>query len=244
VRFEFGDCRVIVTGGTRGIGAAIARAFVSAGASVTATYAGRDDAAQAFRQSLEDRSERLTLARFDVSDPSAVKRFFDQLDFTPSVLVNNAGIRRDAVLGMMTEDDWRRVLAVNLDGTWAMSKHAVQLMSRARTGRIINVISPSGRLGLAGQANYAASKAGQEAMAKCLAKEVAKRGITVNCVSPGFVDTDLLADLDADTKQKLLQTVPLRRFAEPGEVASAVLFLASPEASYITGTTLEVSGGL
>lgn len=244
MRFDFDGQRVIVTGGTRGIGAGLTKAFLDAGASVTATY-GRDDAAaQAFRQGLGPVAERLELARFDVADSDAVEDFFRRFDGELHVLVNNAGIRRDAVLGMMTDEDWRRVLAVNLDGTFFMTKQAVRLMSGQRYGRIIQIISPSGRLGMAGQANYAASKAGQQAMSRSLAKEVAKRHVTVNCVSPGFVDTDLIADLDDETKKGFRQMVPMRRFGTVDEVASAVLFLASRESAYITGTTLEVSGGL
>jgi 3-oxoacyl-[acyl-carrier protein] reductase len=160
------------------------------------------------------------------------------------VLVNNAGIRRDAIVGLMPREDWRRVLDVNLDGTYHMTKFAVQAMSRQRYGRIVNIVSPCAHLGLPGQANYAASKAGQIAMAKTLAKETAKRKITVNCVSPGFVDTELLSDLDAEKKKELLKMVPLGRFGDPKEIAAAVLFLASKEASYVTGAVLEVTGGI
>ena len=240
---DFTDHRVIVTGGTRGIGIAIAEAFLQGGATVHATYAGNDAAAEAAKAGCSA-PDRMHVARFDVSDYAAAEAFFEALPGPPQVLVNNAGIRRDQILGMMPVDDWRRVLAVNLDGTYNMSKLAVQAMSRQRFGRIINITSPSGALGFAGQANYAASKAGQVALAKSLAKEVAKRKITVNCVSPGFIDTELLADLSEEHKKAFLDMVPLKRFGLPEEVAHAVLFLASKEASYVTGTTLEVTGGI
>ncbi|MGF1510972.1 MAG: 3-oxoacyl-ACP reductase FabG [Myxococcota bacterium] len=244
MQFDFRECRVIVTGGTRGIGAGVCKAFLRAGATVTATYSADHDTANGFKQSCGEDEDRLSLAQFDVSVEADVKAFFDALEEAPTIVVNNAGVRRDAILGMMKREDWERVLAVNLTGTFNMTKQAVRAMSRARYGRIINIVSPSGRLGLAGQANYAASKAGQEALSRSVAKEVARRNITVNCVSPGFVDTDLLQDLDEKTKAELLARVPLERFASVEEIASAVLFLASPEAAYITGATLEVSGGL
>lgn len=240
---DFSGQRAIVTGGTRGIGRAISEAFLAAGAEVHATYAGNEAAAEAMKAGC-GAPERLHPVRFDVSDYEAAEAFFSALPEPPQVLVNNAGIRRDQVVGLMPADDWRRVMAVNLDGTYIMSKLAVQAMSRQRFGRIVNITSPSGALGFAGQANYAASKAGQVALAKSLAKEVAKRKITVNCVSPGFIDTDLLADLSDEHKKGFLDMVPLRRFGQPEEVAHAVLFLASSQASYITGTTLEVTGGI
>ncbi|MEM1026019.1 MAG: SDR family NAD(P)-dependent oxidoreductase [Myxococcota bacterium] len=238
---SFEGKHVVVTGGTRGIGAAISTAFLRAGANVSAVFARNEERAHAFA---EGQGERLGVHQLDVSDGAAVEAWFEALEPPPSILVNNAGIRRDAVLGAMADQDWRSVLAVNLDGSFNCSKHALRRMSRARWGRIINIISPSGRIGLAGQANYAASKAGQEAMAKSLSKEAAKRNITVNCVSPGFIDTELLADLDESKKAELLATVPLKRFGTVEEIAAAVLFLASDQAAYITGTTLEVSGGL
>ena len=240
---DFSGQRAIVTGGTRGIGAAISRAFLAAGAEVHATFAGNEAAAEAMKADC-GAPDRFFIARFDVSDYAAAEAFFAGLSGPPQIVINNAGIRRDQVLGLMPADDWRRVLAVNLDGTYVMSKLAVQAMSRPRYGRIINVTSPSGQRGFAGQANYAASKAGQVALAKSLSKEVAKRKITVNCVSPGFIDTELLADLSDEHKKAFLDMVPLKRFGTPDEVAHAVLFLASREAAYITGTTLEVTGGI
>jgi 3-oxoacyl-[acyl-carrier protein] reductase len=241
MKFDFTGRHVVVTGGTRGIGAGISRAFLRAGAEVTAIYAGNEERARSFQGEV---GAGLQVAQLDVADGPAVSSWFEAVEPAPAILVNNAGIRRDAVLGAMSDEDWRRVLAVNLDGSFYCSKHALRRMSRSRWGRIINIISPSGRLGMAGQANYAASKAGQEAMARSLAKEAARRKVTVNCVSPGFIDTELLSDLDDDRKKALLESVPLKRFGTVDEIAQAVLYLASEEAAYVTGATLEVSGGL
>jgi len=245
ITFDFSGKTALVTGGTRGIGAAISRAFLDAGARVVALYGSNRDAAASFRAALPaDHVERLTTASLDVAQYDAVEAFFEAWEGSLDVLVNNAGIRDDAIVGMMTPDQWRRVLSTNLDGSFYMARGAVRLMSRARRGRILNIISPSARLGMPGQANYAASKAGQEAMTRSLAQEVAKRKITVNCVSPGFVATDLIADLSDEQRSRYEQMVPLRRFGQPEEIARAVLFLATDEAGYITGTTLDVAGGL
>jgi 3-oxoacyl-[acyl-carrier protein] reductase len=202
-----------------------------------------DSAAEAFASSIAE-PDRLQLAKFDVSDYGAVERFFGELSHPPQIVVANAGIRKDAVLGMMPRDDWKKVIEVNLDGTYHVLKFAVMAMSRQRYGRIISIVSPSAEIGFQGQANYAASKAGQIAMTRVLSKEVAKRNITVNAVSPGFIDTELLADLDPEKKAAYLDLVPMRRFGTGEEVAHAVLFLASKEAGYVTGATLEVTGGI
>lgn len=245
--FDFAGQTAIVTGGTRGIGRAISRAFLAAGARVVATYVGNDEAAQSLREEAPDGADRLELAKFDIGDYAAVEGFFRDFDRTHSsleILVNCAGIRRDAVVGMMPYEDWRRVLEVNLTGTYAMSKLAVHRMMQQRYGRVVSITSPSGRLGFEGQANYAASKAGQVAFTKSLSKEVAKRGITVNCVSPGFIETEFIGDLTPDQAKAYRRSVPLRRFGRPEEVASAVLFLACRAAAYVTGATLDVTGGL
>lgn len=244
---DFQNQTVIVTGGTRSIGAAMSQAFLERGARVIATYFGNDEAATRFRESVCDFQDRLHIVKFDVGDYDAVASFFrDYPDRfgTLEILVNNAGIRRDAVLAMMRREDWERVLDVNLGGVFAMCKFAVPIMMGSRYGRIINITSPSGKFGFEGQANYAASKAGMVALTRSLSKETAKRGITVNCVSPGFIETDLLADLSESLRNSYKKSIPMKRFGRPEEVASAVLFLASREASYITGATLEVTGGL
>lgn len=247
MQFDFTDQTVIVTGGTRGIGRGIAEAFLNAGATVIATYLSNQDAAEQFQQDVTAGRDRLHVRQCDVTRLEDVETFYkfvcDTFE-TFHVLVNNSGIRRDAIVGMMTEEDWKDVVDTNLTGTFTMSKLAVQNLSRKRYGRIINITSPVGKFGFAGQANYAATKAGQVAFTKSLSKEVASRKITVNCVSPGFIDTDFIADLPDDQKQQYLEQVPLKRFGTVEDVAHCVLFLAGRNADYITGAVLEVTGGL
>ena len=245
--YDFSGNTVIVTGGTRGIGQAISSAFIQAGAQVFATYVENEDAASRFKDSLKESSIQLELHRVDVADYQQVEGFYREIrdrDITPDVLVNNAGIRRDSVLAMMPSDEWSKVISVHLNGTYNMCKFGVKSMITQRYGRIITITSPSGKFGFAGQGNYAAAKAGQVGLTRALSKEVASRGITVNCVSPGYIDTELIADLPEKQKQAFLAQVPAKRFGKPEEVATCVLFLASKEAEYITGTTLEVTGGL
>ncbi|MDR9502299.1 MAG: 3-oxoacyl-ACP reductase FabG [Desulfurivibrionaceae bacterium] len=244
---DFKDQKIVVTGATRGIGAAIAAAFLEQGAIVIGLYAGNEAAAEAFRAECGDAAERLHLFSCDVSDYAAVEALYAEIEArfdTIDVLVNNAGIRRDAVLALMKEEEWRRVIDINLTGGYIMSKFAVQLMLKKKYGRIIFITSPMAHLGFAGQANYAASKAGQIGMMKSLAKETAKRKITVNCVSPGFIATELLDDLEPEQVKAYKKMVPARRFGRPEEVAHAVLFLAGAQASYVNGAVLEVTGGL
>lgn len=245
MKYDFSQYQVVVTGGTRGIGKAIVKRFLAAGARVVATYAGNEAAAAELRG--ETAGQPLELFRFDVADYAQAEEFFRSYDKNHDaldVLVNNAGIRKDGIVGMMPRDDWDRVLATNLTGSFNMSKLAVQRMMTRRFGRIVYITSPSGRFGFEGQANYAAAKAGQVALARSLSKEVGKRKITVNCVSPGFIDTELIADLPEELRKQYLQDVPLRRFGAPDDVAAAVMFLADADAAYITGATLEVTGGL
>lgn len=245
---EFHNQVVVITGGTRGIGSGLSKSFLEKGAVVVATYAGNDEKALAFKASLGEMSERLHLRKFDVTKAEEVKAFWSWAGETfengVQVLVNNAGIRKDNILASLDEDSWNSVIDTNLKGTFLMSQGAVLNMMKSRYGRIINMSSIGGILGLAGQSNYAASKAGQIAMAKTLSKEVAKRGITVNCVLPGFIETELISDLSDAQVKEYKSTVPLRRFGSIEEVAHAVSFLASQQASYITGCTLEVTGGL
>jgi len=245
MNFDFSQYHVVVTGGTRGIGKAIVKAFLGCGAKVVATYAGNESAADELRK--ETDGQPLDLFRFDVADYAQAEEFFrayDQKYSSLEVLVNNAGIRRDAIVGMMSSEDWTRVLSVNLTGAFNMSKLAVQRMMSNRYGRIIGITSPSGRFGFEGQANYASAKAGMVALIRCLSKETGKRKITANCVSPGFIDTELIADLPEELRKEYLKDIPLKRFGTPEDVSAAVLFLASHEAAYITGATLEVTGGL
>lgn len=245
--FDFSNQRVIVTGGTRGIGAGIAAAFLNAGATVIAVYSANDTAANEFKNKNEQYASRLDIQKYDVSSSQAVKDFFKYLNEKYSsleVLVNNSGIRQDAVAALMTDEQWKKVLEVNLNGSFYMSREIIPRFMSGRFGRIINISSLGGDLGFPGQANYAASKAGQLAMTKSLSKEVAKKGITVNCVSPGFIDTELISDLPEEQRKEYLKMIPLKRFGKIQEVAHAVLFLASRDASYITGTSITVAGGL
>lgn len=245
---NFENQTVVVTGGTRGLGRAVALGFLEAGATVHATYHSNEEAANAFADRCAEWPDRLRLYRFDVADHGAVEAFWNQLeDEVPDgvqVLVNNSGIRRDALLAMMSSEDWSRVIETNLTGGYTMSKFAVRNMMTRRYGRIVFITSPSGKLGFEGQGNYGASKAGQVGLMRSLAKEVARRGITVNCVSPGFVQTELIEDLSDELRKRYKEMVPARRFGTPEEVAYAVRCVAAREASYISGTILEVSGGL
>ncbi len=241
--------KALVTGATRGIGRATALALLAGGAEVYGLFGGNQAAAEALAaeaKSLEH-GERLFLQALDVSDFQAVAAFFAELEArwdTLDILVNSAGIRRDAVVPMLKEEDWRRVLDVNLSGCFNTSKAALPLMLKQKYGRIIFITSPMGHLGFPGQANYAASKAGQIGLMKSLSKEVAKRRITVNCVSPGFIDTDFLAGLPEEQLKQYKKMVPAGRFGTAAEVAEAVLFLAGDRAAYINGAVLEITGGL
>lgn len=245
--YNFKDQKVIITGGTRGIGASIARAFIDAGATVIATYSGNDEAASSFKASLNENANRLHLRKFNVAKFNDVERFFESYEKEFGelhILINNAGIRRDQIIAAMEELEWDQVLDTNLKGTFNMTHFAVKLMAQKRYGRIVNMSSVGGKLGLTGQANYAASKAGQIAMSLSVSKEVAKRNITINNVCPGFIETDLISDLPEDQIKEYKAQVPMKRFGKPEEVAHAVMFFATRESSYITGATLDIAGGL
>lgn len=243
--YNFENQNAIVTGGTRGIGAAIATAFLKAGATVIVTYSGNDSAAQSFKEANAIYGNKLILSKFNVQNTSDVENFFNNLPI-PSleILVNNAGIRRDNIVASLSEDDWDSVIDTNLKGTYNMTRFAVLAMMKNRYGRIINMSSVGGKLGLPGQANYAASKAGQIALSLSVSKEVAKRNITINNVCPGFIETELIKDLPEEQVKEYKSQVPMKRFGKTEEVAFAVLFFASKEASYITGSTLDIAGGL
>ena len=237
----------IVTGGTRGIGRGISEAFLKAGAKVIATYQSNKKVAQDFYESNKEYSKYLELRSFDVTQYDEAEQFYKNVEKTHGefhVMVHCSGIRIDSIVGMMREEDWRNVIDTNLTGTFNMCKFAVQSLMRKKYGRIIVITSPIGRFGFAGQSNYAASKAGQVAFVQSLSKEVASRKITVNCVSPGFIDTDFISGLPEEQKKKYIEMIPLKRFGSPLDVAHPVLFLASAETSYITGANLEVTGGL
>lgn len=237
----------IVTGGTRGIGRGITENFLKAGATVIATYASNDEKANQFKEEMAQYGDRLILKKFNVARHDECESFF--MDLTKNydqvhILVNNSGIRKDNLSATMSENEWDAVIDINLKGTFNMTQQAVLHMMRKRYGRIINISSVGGKLGLPGQANYAASKAGQIALSKSISKEVGKRKITINNVCPGFIETELISDLDENLVKEYKAQVPLKRFGTTDEVAHAVLFLASEKASYITGTTIDVSGGL
>jgi len=247
MEFNLKEQTAVVTGGTRGIGRGVSEALLKAGVKVVATYQSNEKAAKEFLESRKEYFDYLDLRQFDVTNYAQVENFFRYIEETYGefqVLVHCSGIRIDSVVGMMNESDWRKVIDTNLTGTFNICKFAVQNMMRKKYGRIIIITSPIGKFGFLGQSNYAASKAGQVAFMKSLSKEVASRKITVNCVSPGFIDTDFINDLSKEQKQACLDMVPLRRFGSPEEVANSVLFIASTEAAYITGSVVEVTGGL
>jgi 3-oxoacyl-[acyl-carrier protein] reductase len=225
----------LVTGGNRGIGLAIARRLAAAGDAVTVTSRSGADV------------PGLAVVKCDVRDAAAVDAAFTaaETEHGPvEVVVANAGITRDQLLALMSEDDFGAVIDTNLTGAYRVAKRAVRGMIRMRRGRIIFISSVVGLLGSGGQANYAASKAGLIGLARSLARELGTRSITVNVVAPGFVDTDMTAALADDKKAAILAGVPLRRYASADEVAAAVAFLASGDAAYITGAVLPVDGGL
>lgn len=237
----------LVTGASRGIGRAIALKLAEAGATIAINYAGNVKAAEEVERMILDNGGKAMLIQADVSDLDAVDHMiqtvmnaYGKID----ILVNNAGITRDNLLMRMKENDWDDVINTNLKGVYYCTKLASKIMMKQRSGRIINMTSVVGLTGNAGQANYAAAKAGVVGFSKSMAKELASRGITVNLVAPGFIDTDMTAILPEKVKEELTKSIPLAKLGKPEDVASAVLFLASDEASYITGQTLNVDGGM
>jgi len=235
---------VLVTGASRGIGAAIADELAAQGAIVIGTATSADGARAI--------GERLAASggqgrKLDVTEPASVEALIEETakQFGPiSILVNNAGITRDNLLMRMKEEEWQAILDTNLSSVFRTSKAVLRGMMKARKGRIINIASVVGVTGNAGQANYAAAKAGIIAFSKSLAKEIGSRGITVNVVAPGFIATDMTKDLPEDAKAALVGQIALGRLGEPADIARAVAFLAGPAASYITGETLHVNGGM
>jgi 3-oxoacyl-[acyl-carrier protein] reductase len=236
----------LVTGASRGIGAAVAQALGKQGAVVIGTATTANGAEQ-IGQALQQAGIKGAGLALDVNDGAQVdavlKKIADEFG-TISILVNNAGITRDMLLMRMTEDDWDAVLSTNLKSVFRLSQAVLRPMMKARYGRIISISSVVGHMGNAGQANYAAAKAGMAGFSKSLAREVGSRNITVNCVAPGFIDTDMTRALSDDQRNGLLQHIPLGRLGAVEDIASAVCFLASPSAGYITGETLHVNGGM
>jgi 3-oxoacyl-[acyl-carrier protein] reductase len=245
--YDFTGQKVVISGASRGIGKAISLVFLEYGATVIGIYAGNKTAADKFSEESFRFNGRLQLHKCDVADESQVKKFYDTIEEqfdTIDILVNNAGIRRDKLLAIMDQTSWQSVIDTNLTGTFNMCRNAVMLMLKQKYGRIINITSPVATLGFAGQTNYGASKAGQIGLTRSLCKEVARKKITVNCVSPGFIETELIEDLSPELLKEYKKSVPMRRFGKPQEIADAVLFLASKNAAYISGTVLDVNGGL
>ncbi|MEP0547213.1 MAG: 3-oxoacyl-[acyl-carrier-protein] reductase [Rhodothermales bacterium] len=237
----------LVTGGTRGIGRAIVEAFADAGAKVAFTYRSSSDTADALKAELESRGVEALAIQSDAADFDAAQAAVQSvLDAWGSldVLVNNAGVTRDNLLIRMSEEDWDAVIGTNLKSVFNLCKAAYRPMMKQRAGRIVNVSSVVGVMGNAGQANYAASKAGIIGFTKSLARELGARGVTANVVAPGYVDTDMTDALSDAAKEAMTNGIPLKRTATPEDIAHAVLFLASDAASYITGHTLHVDGGL
>ena len=237
----------LVTGASRGIGRAIALALAEEGADVAINYVSNEAAAAAVVEEIQALGRKGVLARADVGDfpdtyamAHSVLRDFGHID----ILVNNAGVTSDKTFVNMDHSTWRKVLAINLDGVFNCTKVCIDQMVEQNYGRVVNITSVIGQIGNFGQANYAASKAGVAAMTKTLAKELASKGITVNAVAPGFIETEMVSSIPENIQDRLLSQIPLRRFGKAEEVAQMVVFLCSPEGDYVTGAELEVNGGL
>ena len=241
-----GGKTALVTGASRGIGREIALALARAGAEV-ACAARTEQAAAETARAIEEAGGRSRALAMDVADDGSVERacagLLEACGSIP-ILVNNAGITRDNLLMRMKKEEWDAVLSTNLTGIFRTCRAIVPSMVRARYGRIVNVTSVVAKIGNPGQANYAAAKAGIEGMTRSLARELASRNVTANCVAPGFIDTDMTRELPEEARKKLLDQVPLRRLGTPADVAAAVVFLVGEGASYITGATLDVNGGM
>jgi len=233
----------LVTGASRGIGAAIAAALAGAGARVIGT-ATSQTGADSISAALGNKGRGVVLNVADQDSVDAALKDVQANEGSPSILVNNAGITRDNLLMRMKQDEWDDVIATNLTGTFRMSKACLRGMMKAKRGRIINIASVIAVMGNAGQANYAATKSGMVGFSKSLAQEIGSRGITVNVVAPGFIDTDMTRDLPEDNRKAMLDQVPLGRLGEGDDIANAVVFLASAAGAYITGETLHVNGGM
>jgi 3-oxoacyl-[acyl-carrier protein] reductase len=236
----------IVTGASRGIGEGIAQALAKAGATVIGT-ATSEKGAEAISKAIADAGAKGSGRVLDVRDAAQCAAFVEkvQADFgSVAILVNNAGITRDNLLARMKDEEWDEIQATNLKAVFLLSRAVLRGMMKARSGRIVNVTSVVAFTGNAGQANYAAAKAGMVGFSKSLAREVGSRSITINCVAPGFIETDMTRALASDQVKKLVENIPLGRLGRVDDIAQAVLFLCSPAAAYITGATLHVNGGM
>jgi 3-oxoacyl-[acyl-carrier protein] reductase len=236
----------LVTGASRGIGRSIAMALAEQGAAVAGT-ATTQGGARSIEQALLEAGHQGIGIMLDVSDGASVDAAIAEITErlgAPGILVNNAGITRDNLLMRMKDEEWDSVIETNLSSLYRVSKACLRPMTKARRGRIINIASVVGAMGNAGQTNYAAAKAGMMGFTKALAREVGSRSITVNCIAPGFIDTDMTRALPDAQRDALIATIPLGRLGQPEEIAGAVVFLASPAAAYITGETLHVNGGM
>ena len=237
---------VLVTGATRGIGRAIAVRLGSQGATIVGT-ATSEAGAKSITEYLREANIAGSGMVLNVTDPDSIEAVVTETESTygaPSILVNNAGITRDNLLVRMKDDDWDDIISTNLTPIYKLSKRCLRAMTKARSGRIITITSVVGVMGNAGQTNYAAAKAGVIGFSKSLAREVGARGITVNAVAPGFIDTDMTSSLADEHKTVLLSQVPIKRLGTPEEIAGAVSYLASDDAAYITGETIHVNGGM
>ena len=241
-----GKC-ALVTGASRGIGAAIALRLAAEGASVAVNYAGSRDAALQVAAAIEDAGGRAVTLQADVSDPAAATALVEAALFelgALDIVVNNAGITRDGLLVRMSDEDWAAVIATNLTGVFSVTRAVGKVMMKARSGSIINISSVVGIAGNAGQTNYSAAKAGVIGLTKSVARELAPRGVRCNAVAPGFIETDMTAALTAAQRDAILGEIALGRLGSVEDVASAVAFLASDDASYVTGQVLAVDGGM
>ena len=243
----FVDKVAVVTGASRGIGRAIAEKLASEGAKVVVGFSNNESKAQEVVQKIESNGGQAIALKVDVSNSESVAEFFNSIveKFQKiDILVNNAGITRDSLILRMKDEDFDAVIDTNLKGIFYCTKAAAKVMLKARSGRIVNIASVVGEIGNAGQANYSAAKAGVIALTKTSAKEFASRGINVNAVAPGFIETDMTNVLKDEVKSEMSKSIPLNRFGKPEDVANVVAFLASDSASYITGQTLNVDGGM
>ncbi|HAT4246269.1 TPA: 3-oxoacyl-[acyl-carrier-protein] reductase [Clostridium perfringens] len=241
------DKVAIVTGGTRGIGRAIALKLADQGANIVINYRNSDKEAEELKSILEGKGVKVLTVKCDISNFEDSKNLMDKCKEVfgkIDILVNNAGITKDTLIMRMKEEDFDNVIDVNLKGTFNCAKHASAIMLKQRFGKIINMTSVVGIAGNAGQVNYAASKAGVIGLTKSLAKELGSRGITVNAVAPGFINTDMTASLSEKVKEEASKNIPLKRLGDPEDVANLVGFLASDSANYITGQVINVDGGM